>query len=158
MNKVKQPFTILFLVLIIATFFGCNAQKNTSIDVDKLAQTLSVSVKFNDQLSKLDEKATYKIYNVQNSDVKKQSVYVGSGATAEEISVWEGKDADSAKRIKSSILSHIETQKAAFQSYAPAEMPKLKNPVLVCEGNYVILCLSNDNTKAEQVIDSILKQ
>jgi hypothetical protein len=93
---------------------------------------------------------------MQNSSINKQAVYVSSGATAEEISVWDAKNADAAKDIKTAVLARIEAQKAGFQDYVPAEMAKLKSPVLISEGDYVILCLSNDNEKAKQVIESDL--
>lgn len=158
MIKVKQAFTIFLSLLVLAVAFGCAAKKAIHIDVDSLAAKLASSIKFDDQLTKLEEKAALKLYSIPNTSIKKQSVYVGSGATAEEISVWEAKDTDAAKDVKTAVLARIETQKAGFQDYVPTEMVKLKNPVLICEGNYVILCISNDNTKAKQVIDSYLKQ
>jgi hypothetical protein len=41
--------------------------------------------------------------------------------------------------------------------YQPKEMEKLKNPVLVTAGNYVILCVSDDNAKAQKIIEEIIK-
>ena len=158
MLKMKQAFAVFFSLLILASIFGCAAKKVVKIDVDALAAKLASSIQFNDPLTKLEEKPALKLYDMQNISINKQSVYVGSGATAEEISVWEAKDANAAKNVKAAVLARIEAQKAGFQDYVPTEMSKLKSPVLVCEENYVILCLSNDNTKAKQVIDSYLKQ
>ena len=158
MTKMKQAFPIFLSLLVLAAAFGCAAKKAVQINVDALAAELASSIKYNDSLSKLEEKPALKLYNMQNISINKQTVYVSSGATAEEISVWEAKDANSAKDVKAAVLAHIETQKTGFQDYVPTELTKLKNPVLICEGNYVILCVSNDNTKAKQVIDSYLKQ
>lgn len=156
--KMKQAFPILLSLLVLAAAFGCAAKKAIQIDVDALAAKLATSIKFGDQPTKIDEKAALKLYNIQSTSIKKQSVYVSSGATAEEISVWESNDANAAKDVKAAVLARIEAQKAGFRDYVPTEMVKLKSPVLICEGNYVILCVSNDNTKAKQVIDSYLKQ
>ena len=82
------------------------------------------------------------------------ALYVGTGATAEEISVWQGKDANAAKNIQNAVNTRIENQKKSFVDYNPEEMPKLENPVVVAKGNYVVLCLSSDNDNAKQVIDS----
>lgn len=155
--KIKQTLALLCSLLFIVTASGCSAKKAVQIDVDALANKLMSSVKFNDQLTKLDEKAALKLYGLQSSDVTKQSVFVGTGATAEEISVWQAKNADAAKRVKDAVLARIEAQKVGFQDYVPKEMTKLKNPMLVTEGNTVILCLSNQNTTAKQVIDSLIK-
>lgn len=156
MIKMKQAFAFLFTILVFASIAGCAAKKAIKIDVDALAAKLASSIKFNDPLAKIEEQPALKLYNMKNSLINKQSVYVGSGATAEEISVWEATDADAAKSIKTAVLARIEAQKSGFQDYVPTEMVKLKNPVLVCEGDYVILCLSNDNEKAKQIIDSYL--
>lgn len=34
------------------------------------------------------------------------------------------------------------------------KVPKLEDPVLVVEGNYVVLCVSNDNAKAQELLDA----
>ena len=46
----------------------------------------------------------------------------------------------------------IEAQKKAFENYQPAEMDKLNDPVLVKQGKYVFMCLSDDNAKAKEII------
>ena len=83
----------------------------------------------------------------------KAKVYVSSsGGTAEEIDCFEAKDADSAKAIADTLTARVESQKKVFENYVPEEMTKLNDPVLVTNGNYVYLCLSNDNDKAKEII------
>lgn len=157
MLKCRQAIAFFLSVLFLLTACACSAKKAAQIDVNSLAEKLKSSIKFDDQLTKLDDKAALKLYSLDSSVTVKQSVYVGTGATAEEISVWQAKDADSAKKVKNAVQGRVDAQKAGFQDYVPAEMTKLKNPVLVTEGNYVILCLSNDNSKAQQIINDALK-
>jgi hypothetical protein len=56
------------------------------------------------------------------------------------------------KDIESALKTRIENQKTAFKDYVPAEMDKLNDPVLVVDSNYVFLCLTNNNSKAKEVI------
>ena len=57
-----------------------------------------------------------------------------------------------AKEIETALKTRIENQKTAFKDYVPAEMDKLNNPVLVVDGKYVFMCLSNNNDKAKEII------
>lgn len=75
-----------------------------------------------------------------------------SGASAHEIDCFEAKDENAAKEIETALKTRIENQKTAFKDYVPAEMDKLNSPVLVVDGNYVIMCLSNNNDKAKEII------
>ena len=61
-------------------------------------------------------------------------------------------DENAAKEIEAALKTRIENQKTAFKDYVPAEMDKLNDPVLVVDGNYVIMCLSNNNSKAKEII------
>ena len=122
--------------------------------MQQTADKLSQEVSFQDQLTSLDQDAALKLYDLTADDVQAVALYVGTGATAEEISVWQGKDANAAKNIQNAVNTRIENQKESFVDYNPEEMPKLENPIVVAKGNYVVLCLSGDNDNAKKVIDS----
>ena len=115
------------------------AQTNESVDVTAVAE--------------LDEAKIEKIIGISADSYTKAKVYVSSsGGTAEEIDCFEAKDADSAKAIADTLTARVESQKKVFENYVPEEMTKLNDPVLVTNGNYVYLCLSNDNDKAKEII------
>lgn len=124
-----------------------------TVDVQKAAKTLISSVKFQDQMSEVSQETAVKIYGIGSGDVVKAAVYESTGATAEEVAAFEAKDGKAADRVKQKAEERVETQKAGFQDYQPKEMEKLKNPVLVEKGNYVILCVSNDNEAAKKTVD-----
>ena len=151
----------LIVLILTATllFAGGCAQKNAALKLDpvKIADKLATSVKFTDQMSPVDEKTALRIYGLEQSSVSNLKAYESTGATAEEIMVFEAKDEAAAAKIKTAAQKRIDDQRAGFQDYQPKEMAKLKNPVFITTGNYVILCISNDNAKAKQVIDSLIK-
>lgn len=151
MKKISILLTLIMIVLVAA---GCSSSQSVTLDVQQTADKLAQEVSFQDQLTSLDQDAALKLYDLTADDVQAVALYVGTGATAEEISVWQGKDANAAKNIQNAVNTRIENQKESFVDYNPEEMPKLENPVVVAKGNYVVLCLSGDNDNAKQIIDS----
>jgi hypothetical protein len=105
----------------------------------------------------VDDKTAQKLYGFGDGVVRNMKVYESTGATAEEVAVFEAKDEASAQTVKKAAQDRIENQKEGFQDYQPKEMTKLKNPILVQSGKYVVLCVSNDNTAAQKAIDGIMK-
>lgn len=146
---------LLAAFLLVLT--GCSAGGTVSADVQKLADGLISGVKFQDQMSALGQDTAVKLYDIEAGDVAKAGVYESTGATAEEVAAFEAKDEAAAGRVKEKVGERIETQRAGFQDYQPAEMEKLKNPVVVAKGKYVVLCVSDDNAAAQKIIDSQLK-
>lgn len=129
------------------------ASTEVTKDVTAIADKLKSDIKYVDTLNELSAEMTEKILGISADLYTAGKVYVGSGgATAEEIACFEAKDADSAKTIKEALEKRIDSQKKAFENYQPQEMEKLNSPVLVSQGNYVFMCLSDDNSKAEEII------
>ena len=52
--------------------------------------------------------------------------------------------------------NRVAYQKAGYEDYGPAEVPKLDSAVIKSAGSYVVMCVSDDNAKAEEVIKSYL--
>ena len=75
----------------------------------------------------------------------RQKVYVSTGATAEEIAVFEAVDKEAAARIKEAVLQRAAEQEATFRDYLPAEVPKLQKAVPLCGGPLCDFCVSNHN-------------
>ncbi|HIW73276.1 MAG TPA: DUF4358 domain-containing protein [Firmicutes bacterium] len=135
---------------------GCRGQQEVTevtIDVVALADALKAAVPFEDELAEPSEAAVSNIYDLDDADVAAKKIYVGSGATAEEIAVFEGTDEAAAGRIRAAVDQRIADQRSAFEDYNPEEQEKLSDPVVVTAGRYVILCVSNDNDAAEKCID-----
>lgn len=150
MTKFKVLAAVLaFMMLFIA---GCSS-KDVEIDINALADDLKNSVPFADTL----EEPVNTAYEINEADLKGQKVYISTGATAEEIAVFEAVDKQAADRILKVVESYIEYQIEEFEDYNPAEVKKLSDPVLVKKGRYVILCVSDDNAAAKACIDKYVK-
>ena len=81
----------------------------------------------------------------------------GSSAKADEVALFEAKDETAAGEIVNLLKNHIEKQKNDYASYAPNEVPKLDNAVLLQNGKYVALCITSDYKTAESTIQESFK-
>ena len=122
-------------------------------DVEAVADKLFSEIKYVDALNELDHSMVEKLLKVKEDLYTKAKIYIGSGgATAEEIACFEAKDESAADEIYAALEQRIEAQKQNFENYQPGEMDKLNDPVLVKQGKYVFMCLSDDNAKAKEII------
>ena len=153
----KRFFINILALAMIFTVAGCANKTAANIDTDAVADKLASEIKFADQMSNIEEKTVLKIYGLDEDSVKKVKAYESTGATAEEIAIFEAKDEEAAKTVKAASEQRIKDQRAGFEDYQPKEMAKLKSPVLKTSGKYVFLCVSDDNSTANKVIDSFIK-
>ena len=153
----KRYFALLAAVLLIFAP-GC-AKRSPVLSLSSAAAADQVisSVKFKDQMSPVDQAMALQLYGLDCSIVTAGKVYESTGATAEEVAVFETKDAAAMDKVKQAVQKRIEVQREGFQDYQPREMEKLKNPLVVTAGNCVILCVSDDNAAARKAIDGMMK-
>ena len=118
----------------------------------KIAEALKKDLPFFDVLWQIDNSIGVSLYGIDASWIKSATVYAGSGATAEEIAIFEDKDEASAKLIKDKIQEHLNNKKGNFENYLPSEVAKLSNPYIKVTDKYVILCVSDYNKIADEII------
>lgn len=155
MNKKILIIGIILVVIIVLgiNFVFTNKDENLQIDMQKLSEELINSQIFEDDLSQVDKDTIIKKYNFTSEKIKDITSYVGTGATAEEILILEMIDKNDIEETEKIIETKIEERKADFQNYLPKEVFKLENYNLDNKGNYIILCISNDYSKAKDIID-----
>ena len=126
---------------------------NLNIDVAELAKEMFESGDYTDELSQLEDDMFDAVFQTVDLQMLTSKVaYVGSGASAEQIVVAEAKDEASANKVKEALSQKVKDDISQNEDYLPQEVNKLENPVLVVDGKYVILCVSNDNDKIEQIL------
>ena len=82
---------------------------------------------------------------------------MSSGSTAEEVAVFTAPDEATASTMKNNVQEFLNDQKTSFEDYIPEEAQRIDDAVLVVKGNYVILCVSGDSDKAQEIIDNAFK-
>lgn len=150
---------IAAFALLAALLFSLGAcgtedgsQKTVTVDKDALAQELLNNVPFKDQMSEVDSAVFYMLYGVTEEQVDSAVMISGTGATAEEIAVIHAASPDHMDALLEAVDQRIQSQRDSFENYVPAEMNKLAEPVIAQLGDYVVVCISDDNEKAENII------
>ncbi len=158
MKARKEGKLILILLVIITVFSGCSGKDDTAdmteIDISSLGSELLEQVEFEDELNLVDDAMVKKLYHIE--EFIKAQVYIGSGATAEEIAIFEFDSGEAAAEGLNAAEDRLEEQKENFASYVPKELQKLDNAVVKQAGNYLVVCVSNGD-EAEKIIKSYIK-
>ena len=151
--KKRMACVVAAAVLMLSA--GCAKQSAAprTADVNAVADEIAKTVKFKDQMSPIAQKTAVNLYGLDAGDVAKARVYESTGATAEEVAAFEAKDDAAAAKAEQATQQRVEDQKAAFQDYQPKEMSKLKAPLIVRSGKYVVLVVADDTSAAKTVTD-----
>ena len=133
---------------------GSSEDLQTAVAVDpaELAGALQNGVPFQDQMTAVESDVFYLLYNLTSEDADEAVLITSTGATAEEIAVIHAAAEDKVETVKDAVKARIQTQRDGFEDYVPEELAKLEKPVISIVGSYVILCVSDDNEKARDII------
>lgn len=153
----KRWIAIMLAGCLVWVLAACNTNAVADIDPAQTAQKLYQTIAFTDELSPLENDAALRAYGLSADTVEACSVYVGSGATAEEIAVFKAVDENAVKTITDAANARIQDRINAFANYVPGELTKLKAAEVKSRGKYVILCIADDSAKASQEADQILR-
>ncbi len=169
----KKIALIATLVICMAGMAACgdkkdDSSKNTTnektestvqedFDVTELADKIKNEGSFTD-LAPLDSKiAVDRLYGLDSSKIEASAFYSNSNATAEDVAVIKVNDESYVADVKKAIEERVAEQKASFESYNAAEVPKLDDAVIVTSGKYIVFVVSGDSAKAKDIIKGYIK-
>ena len=136
---------------MILFVIGCGNEVKT-FDPNDLANELIAEVNFDDELTKFEGDIS-KLYDLP--EVENYVVYIGSGATAEEIAIITLKDESDEESVREALEKRVEEQKQSFSNYVPEEVARLDKSVIQSNQKYVVLCVSDEDL-AEDIIHQYL--
>lgn len=168
--KRKILFTVVMTVIAAVVLAGCggeNAAKENedganladrlaAAGTEEIAVYLQEGLEFEDVMQSLDSDIAMSLYNLTDEQVSDCHMIGSTGATAEEIAVFKIKEGQE-EAVENACGERIEAQKAVFENYVPKEMEKLSKPVMVAEGDTMIVVVCNDAEKAAELIDDFGK-
>lgn len=125
-------------------------------DAQTAAQAYLDGEVFSEELEPLDLDVAYNLYGMEGYGIAREdlldgAVYLSAGATAEEASVLEMKDEDTAALAVSALTDHVAAQMDSYRDYIPEEIPKLENALVQSYGSTVVLVVPADAGAAETV-------
>lgn len=149
-----RNLTALILAGTLLLLSACGAPADTedmNIDMEALADKLLESGLFGETLNKADDGIAEILYDIDGASAA--LVYVGSGAVADELALFEFENEAEAQSAISSAETRITAQKDSFATYIPEEVPKLDHAVMETYGRYLIVCVSGGDGASEIISD-----
>ncbi len=126
-------------------------------DVSLIAAQLKDNISFADEMGQIGYKMLCKTHGIDSEITANASGFIGGGATAEEIAVFEVKKKKDANQVKKLLEEYVQTRKQSYETYLPAEVPKLEHPFLYQKGKLIILVVADDPGNAEEIIRTTIK-
>ncbi|MCR5734771.1 MAG: DUF4358 domain-containing protein [Lachnospiraceae bacterium] len=123
----------------------------------EIGTELREKITYSDELSEIDTDTAKMYIYLDDVSIDEAKIYESTGATAEEIVVLKCSSADDASKAKSAFEQRIEEQKEAYTDYVPEELVKLSKPVIITNGEYAILSVSDEPDKAKEIIGAYFK-
>ncbi len=150
----KSLAAALLAVSLVFVLAGCGQEKEPELNIDEFGEELYAAGTFGETLYALDESVAQGLYGI-DSDTRCW-VRAGTGATAEELAVFETKDADAASALVGKLQARNEDRIENYSDYIPAEVPKLENAVIISGGRYVVLCVATDVSAVRELAEKAL--
>ena len=158
MKKVSKKIGAAVLAAVLCfSLSACGGQeKDITVDIRTLADDLLNNISYEGKPEEIENMEFYYYPSEINELAADQVIYIDM-TTAEEVTVIEGKDADSTQKIAEIAQQHLVDVKESNEDYFPATIEKLDNAVVQSGGKYVVVCVSNDSSAAQEIIDGYLK-
>lgn len=153
MKKIWIVILIIVVIGVIVVF--TNDNKGITIDINELSKDIIENIEFEDELNKADNETASKLYDINN--FTSQSVYMSSGATSEEIAIFEFEGKEACKVALEKANKRIEEQKQNFKDYMPKEMKKLENAMIKNKNQYLIVCITNHPEEVGKILSKYLR-
>lgn len=150
MNPMKK-FRVIASLLILVTLMTMTAcgKKEKQVDGNALMQVILEQVQFDTPIADVGESASYYFSDLPSGASVK--MYTGSGYFADRVALITLADAKDADQAKKSVDTHVEQLHHQFLNYIPEELGKIENAVIWQQGEYILLCVTNDHATAREI-------
>ena len=153
MKKITAIFLAFALILALS---GCTGKETKNYDADVVADALNSGLVFSEYLEKSTADAAYSIYGIDSALCTNAAIYIGSGATADEIAVFSCIDNESAESVMQAVNSRVDYLKDGYSDYGPDQVPKINSAVISkLADNTVIMCICENPEEVNNIINSV---
>lgn len=146
----KLSLISIVVCILVFALSACGGTKG--YDMTQLSGDLLDSEAFSDILSPVDIKIGAGLYGFDSADVGDYVLYCSTRATTEEIGMFKCVDETAAQRVLESAQARAQSQKAIYESYAPAEPPKLDDGYIKADGVYVFYIISANGDTVREIM------
>ena len=154
MKKLTRAGVLVLALALCLSLAACGGEESKTIDINALAEELVNAATFGEPMNSLDSSVALGLYGC--AEGTSVCAYAGTGATAEEVAVFDCGSSDAAAALVSSPTQRNETRISQYSSYNPTEVPKLESAVIMQGGQYVVLIVAADNSAAKTIAENQL--
>lgn len=151
----RRILTLLMTAVLLVCLVSCGTKEAApgEIDVAAIAETLLNEASFTDDLAEADADTVAMLYGIEGALT--QAVYIGSGATPEEIALFTFATDAEAEAGFALAQMRLADKRQEFTDYNAWEMPKIDDAVVKQYGKTVVLCVSADG-QAKAILEEKL--
>ena len=143
---------IVTLVLVLS-LVSCGSKQ---VAMDTVRDTVS-KVQFRDLTFEPDLDMTLSQYNLEIQGIESYRIMSGTGATAEEITVFKLAQGVSSEDVKKACEQRKEDVYKMYETYKPAEVPMIENTQIFSQGEYVFYVCADDSEEIKQEISRLFE-
>ncbi len=151
----KKITAIIIAIAMLTAFGGCVKDNIKIFDADVAADALNAGLSFEETLEKSTADAAYSLYGIDPSLCTEAAIYVGSGATADEIAVFNCTDSVATETVMQAVNIRKEYLKEGYSDYGPDQVPKIEAAAIISSGNTVIMCICENTESINDILESI---
>ena len=157
----KKLLVCLAMAMCLAGFAGCGSKEekkteDVSMDIHSVAKEIVDNGNFTD-IAEINKDKGISQYSVGDAEIADAVTYFSSGATAEEVVIFEGATDADADKLLTAAEERKEDDYKTWQDYKPEEVSRVDKAVIKKSGKYVVFCITDDKDAVSAVIDKYFK-
>ena len=156
----RKSGMLIVSVLLLLCMVGCGTgeeQETVVPDVYTLSEKLMEGLTFEDSISEVSADRAMKYYGIDSGMVRDGVVYMSTGATSEELAVFQANTDVDAQNILAAMTARRDSQIKIFLDYKKSEIGRLDDAVLYSHGSFVVYVVCDDSAVAEKIIRGYLE-
>ena len=143
----KKPILIFVMMAMLILASGCRST-SAKAGGKQLLQALQEQVRFSTKLSQEDGSIYFPDLPADSTVVRLR----GSGYFADELVLITLEKDQDFPQARQAVSKHLEELKTQFLSYIPEEVPKIEQAVVYETGNEILICITEDYEKVQQIL------
>lgn len=159
----KKVISLLLPLVCLLSLTACQGKDEPAPSVyeTSLVHSLAEAGVFSEELVELDGDTAFALYQLgsyglNREDLADCAVLRSSGATCEEAAVLVigGEGDEPVAQAQQALKDYVQAQIDANTDYRPAEIPKLENALISCQGRTILLVVPNNLDAANFALDT----
>ncbi len=144
---------LAFALVLVFAFVSCGAK---TVEFETVKDTVSKTT-FRDLTYEPDLDVTLSQYNITDGISEHYRIMSGTGATAEEITVFKIEDSSKTDEIVEKCEERKTSVSEMYQTYKPAEMSMIEETKIFSKGDYVVYICADDSEEILKELEELFK-